>query len=170
MSATTRRRKFWGWGWEGDGLSDSELASLAGIVAARLGSADLTVRPAPEISALSLRAPRLVAPPDSLAGLFSVDTWDRAEHTLGKSFNDLVRGFYGAWDNPPDMVAFPRSEEDVGAVLEWCDVVGAAVIPYGGGSSVAGGIEPDVGPGYEGAVSLDLRFLDRVLELSLIHI
>jgi alkyldihydroxyacetonephosphate synthase len=165
MSAK-RRRKFWGWGWEGDGLTDSELASLAGIVAARLGLADLSVRPAPEISDLSLRAPRLVAPPRSLAGLFSVDPWDRAEHTLGKSFNDLVRGFYGAWDNPPDMVAFPRSEEDVGAVLEWCDVVGAAVIPYGGGSSVAGGIEPDVGPGYEGAVSLDLRFLDRVLEID----
>ena len=52
------------------------------------------------------------------------------------------------------------------ALLDWCGEAGIAAIPYGGGSSVVGGVEPDVGDGYAGAVSIDLRRLDRVLEID----
>src|SRR5205823_5920257 len=48
----------------------------------------------------------------------------------------------------------------------WCSDADAAAIPFGGGSSVAGGVEPDVGDGYRGAVSIDLRNLDGVLEVD----
>ena len=68
--------------------------------------------------------------------------------------------------NAPDVVARPRSEDDVAAVLEWAADAGAAVIPFGGGSSVVGGVEPAVGDGYAGTISLDLRGLDRVLEVD----
>jgi alkyldihydroxyacetonephosphate synthase len=77
-----------------------------------------------------------------------------------------VRAFRGRFDNAPDVVAFPRDEAEVEAVLGWCAEAGAAAIPVGGGTSVVGGVEAAVGPGYEGAVAVDLKRLDRVLEVD----
>jgi alkyldihydroxyacetonephosphate synthase len=77
-----------------------------------------------------------------------------------------VRGLRREYENPPDFVAYPGSEEEVGTVLDWAAGSGVAAIPYGGGSSVAGGIEPDVGEGYAGAVSVDMRHMGRVLEVD----
>jgi len=159
------RRKFWGWGLEGEGLDAGEVEQLGSLAAAHFGLSAPAVQPLPRIEDVRLPEPRL-RPPGTLPEIFSSDRWDRAEHTLGKSFDDLARGLAGRWEHPPDLVAFPRSEAEVVAVLEWCDSAQAAAIPYGGGSSVARGIEPDVGEGYAGAVSVDLRRLDRVLEVD----
>lgn len=159
------RRKFWGWGLEGQGLTGAEIEDLGRILAGRFGVEPPSVRPAPRLDDLRMPEPRH-APPQALAGLMSSDRRDRAEHTLGKSFDDLARGIDGHYENAPDLVAFPRSEQQLTDVLEWCAGARLAAIPYGGGSSVAGGIEPDVGPGYAGAVSVDLRHLDRVLEVD----
>ena len=63
-------------------------------------------------------------------------------------------------------MATPRTEADVADVLDWCAEAGAAAIPYGGGSSVVGGVECDVGDTYRGAVTIDLRHLDQVLEID----
>ena len=160
-----RRRKFWGWGREGDGLTNEEIEMLAGLAAARLGLADLRAQEPPDISEVELRRPR-VAPPPSIAAFTSAEPWDRAEHTLGKSFHDLVRGLRREYAYPPDLVAYPADEGEVAAVLEWASDAHVAAIPYGGGSSVAGGIEPDVGDSYRGAVSIDLRRMGRVVEID----
>jgi alkyldihydroxyacetonephosphate synthase len=63
-------------------------------------------------------------------------------------------------------VARPRTEEELMRVLEWCDGERLAVTPYGGGTSVVGGVDPRPGPGHAGAVSVDLSRLDRVLEVD----
>ena len=68
--------------------------------------------------------------------------------------------------NPPDLVAIPRDEDDIVALLDWCSDAGVAAIPYGGGSSVVGGVECDIDDDYRGAVSIDLRALDQVLEVD----
>jgi alkyldihydroxyacetonephosphate synthase len=159
------RRKFWGWGYEGQGLTESELEDLGQLMAARFGLEPPSPRPPPDLKDIHLPAARVRAP-TALAGLCSADPWDRAEHTLGKSFPDLVRGLDGDYGHAPDLVAFPRDDSEVAALLTWCAEAGLAAIPYGGGSSVVGGIEPDVGAGYAGAVSIDLRQLDRVLEID----
>jgi alkyldihydroxyacetonephosphate synthase len=161
----TRRRKFWGWGYEGEGLTEDELALIARLAAPRLGLDDLRAQDPPDISEIELRPPR-VTPPAALAAFSSADPWDRAEHTLGKSFHDLVRGLRREYAHPPDVVAYPADEEQLTAVLEWASDDRVAAIPYGGGSSVAGGIEPDVGDGYRGAVSVDMRRMGRVLEID----
>ncbi len=75
---------------------------------------------------------------------------------MGKAYRDVVRGFRGVFERTPDMVAFPRDDEDVRRVLEMCEERRLAVIPYGGGTSVVGGVEPRVGLGYRGTVSIDL--------------
>jgi alkyldihydroxyacetonephosphate synthase len=160
-----RRRKFWGWGYEGEGLSSDELALLRRALAERMGLSDLRAVDPPQLADLELRPPRL-SPPAALARFCSADPWDRAEHTLGKSFHDLVRGLRGEYANPPDFVAFPDAEDELVSVLDWASDEDVAVIPYGGGSSVAGGIEPDVGGDFRGAVSVDLRRLGRVLSID----
>ncbi len=159
------RRKFWGWGLEGEGLSASEIEQLGATFAGRLGIDGLRVREPPRVDELELRAPRL-APPASLEAAFSTDPYDRASHTYGKSFRDLVRAFRRDYAHAPDLVAFPRAEGELVSVLEWCSDAGIAAIPFGGGSSVVGGVEPDVGKGYHGAVSVDLRHLQGVLEVD----
>ncbi|HET8954888.1 MAG TPA: FAD-binding oxidoreductase [Solirubrobacterales bacterium] len=96
--------------------------------------------------------------------MFSDDHYQRVSHALGKAYRDVVRGFYGKFENPPDLVAFPRDESEIEAVLSWAEAEGAAVVPFGGGTSVVGGVEPRVGE--RPVVSLDLRKLDRVLEVD----
>jgi alkyldihydroxyacetonephosphate synthase len=159
------RRKFWGWGLEGQGLTVSEIEQLGSAFAGRLGIDGMRPTEPPRVDELELRAPRL-APPASLTAAISTDPYERAAHTYGKSFRDLVRAIRGDFAHAPDLVAFPRSEDELVSVLEWCSGAGAAAIPFGGGSSVVGGVEPDVGDGYRGAVSIDLRHLSGVLELD----
>jgi alkyldihydroxyacetonephosphate synthase len=112
-----------------------------------------------------LPAPR-IAPPAELAAICSRTVRDRAIHAHGQSYRDLIRAFRGRFDHVPDVVARPRNETDVTALLEWSEAVGAAVIPFGGGTSVTGGVEPDVGGGYAGTVCVDLGLMDRVLEVD----
>jgi alkyldihydroxyacetonephosphate synthase len=164
-SQPAARRKFWGWGLEGDGLAADELDQLGAVFADRLGPDAVRALRPPRLEELDLRPPRLV-PPASLEPLFSAERYDRAAHTYGRSFRDLVRAFRRDYAHPPDLVAFPRGERDVVSVLEWCSDAGVAAIPFGGGSSVVGGVEPDVGDGYRGVVSVDLRHLQGVLEVD----
>ena len=159
------RRKFWGWGLEGEGLSASDVEELGATFARRFGLDGVRMQEPPRVEELDLRAPRL-SPPTSLEMAFSEDPYDRAAHTYGRGFRDLVRAFRRDYSHAPDLVAFPRDERGVVSVLEWCGDSGAAAIPFGGGSSVVGGVEPDVGDGYRGVVSIDLRNLAGVLEID----
>jgi alkyldihydroxyacetonephosphate synthase len=111
-------------------------------------------------------APSRLQAPDSLAEILSDERHERLSHALGKAYRDVVRGFRGEFPNPPDLVAHPSDESEVEAVLAFCEEHGAAAIPYGGGTSVVGGVEPRVGDRYRGAVSIDLGRLDRVLEID----
>jgi alkyldihydroxyacetonephosphate synthase len=105
-------------------------------------------------------------PPAGLAEICSSDVYDRASHAYGKGYRDVVRGFRGQFDHAPDVVAYPRDAGEIEALLDWCASRGAAAIPYGGGTSVVGGVEAAVGDAYAGTVTIDLGRLDRVLEVD----
>lgn len=163
MSA--RRRKHWGWGYEDEQLPLAEVRAAAAGLSEHLGFPVGDVEEPVALEAVRLRAARLVAPA-SLSAICSADAHARASHALGKSYSDVVRGFRGQFEHPPDFVAYPREESDVERVLEWCAAERVAVVPYGGGTSVVGGVEPRVGSAYAGVISLDLSLLDRVLEVD----
>jgi alkyldihydroxyacetonephosphate synthase len=166
-AVTIRRRKHWGWGFEDQQPSVTELRALASGPLANLGI-ELSEPESPvALQQLELPPPRVLAP-TALAEICACDEHARASHALGKSYSDVVRGFRGRFDHPPDFVAFPRAEDDVERLLEWCSQERVAVIPYGGGTSVVGGVTPEVAPSYNGAISVDLRALDRVLEVDVI--
>ena len=161
MSAP-RVKSFYAWGYEGEGATPGEIKAFDENLARRFRTA-FDVMPPPTVEEISLRLPRVWVP-SSLAEIVSTDQRDRLEHSYGKNWYDVARMFFRAVPNPPDAIAFPRDEADIVRVLDWCDSIGAAVIPYGGGSSVVGGIEPPESA--PRAVTIDLRHFDRVLEID----
>ncbi|WP_069165490.1 FAD-binding oxidoreductase [Nocardia altamirensis] len=163
MSAKTR--SWWGWGNVEDAVDGAERAALTTRVAAILPGADLTAHEPPSIGSLALPEPRIAAP-DALAAVVSTDPADRAAHAHGQAFRDVVRNLLGDVQTPPDLVVRPRTEADVVDVLDWASRANIAVIPFGGGTSVVGGIEPRLDGDFAGAVSLDLGALDQVLEVD----
>ena len=165
MATATRRLKHWGWGYEDQQPPRDQVEGIARAVTDRLGfEVDEIEEPVP-LDAVELPAPR-ITPPKPFAEMFSSDRYDRVAHSLGKSYRDVVRGFRGDFPNPPDLVAYPESAEDVDIVLNYCADEGAAAIPFGGGTSVVGGVEPRMCEEYPGVVSIDLTRMDRVLEVD----
>jgi alkyldihydroxyacetonephosphate synthase len=165
-----RLRKHWGWGFEDQQPTLAEVgAAAAGLTAhlrPALGNVALgEVEDPVALDAVELPAPRIDAP-SSLADICVADAHARATHALGKSYADVVRGFRGRFAHPPDCVAHPRDESDVERLLEWCAAERVAAIAYGGGTSVVGGVTPDIDARYNGAVSIDLSALNRVLEVD----
>ena len=157
-------RKFWGWGVEGEGPGPDQVRGIGQILSTRFG-VDLAYVAQPRIEDVALPPPR-VAPPSALARLCSATELDRASHTYGKSYRDVVRGHARRFDHPPDFVARPQAEADVVRLLDWAGSAGVAVVPYGGGSSVVGGVACEPGDGYAGVVSLDLGAMGRVVEID----
>jgi alkyldihydroxyacetonephosphate synthase len=163
----TRALKHWGWGYEDEQPTPAELRGAAALFAERFGFGFGSTEPdAPvPLSEVSLPAPRL-RPPPALAPICSTSDYERALHCYGRSYVDVVRAFRGRLDHPPDVVARPRDEGEVLATLEWAVSAGAAVIPFGGGTSVVGGVEPAGCEEYAGVVTIDMKALDRVLDVD----
>ena len=158
----SRARSWWGWGYADAALP---AADLAGTVRATLGfGADYAEDPVP-LAAITLPAPRL-RPPRALREISSVTPFDRVRCSIGQAYRDVVRVFRGRVDHPTDVVVRPRTERQVVAALEWAAGANAAVIPYGGGTSVVGGIEPRVPAGFDGVITLDLREMAAVTEVD----
>jgi alkyldihydroxyacetonephosphate synthase len=161
----TRRLKHWGWGYEDEQPSPDELRQTTAFLAGHLGFGSAEPEEPVPIESVSLPEPRL-QPPSPLEHICRQDTYERALHAYGRSYSDIVRAFRGRFDHPPDVVAHPGDESEVQAVLDWAVEAGAAVIPFGGGTSVVGGVEGAVSDDYAGVVTIDLKALDQVLEVD----
>jgi alkyldihydroxyacetonephosphate synthase len=161
------RLKHFGWGREGEGLTAEEESFALARYRKLFGVEKFEeAPPAPRLAEIAFRPPRL-APPPALAKLCSSEAYDRAAHSYGKSYADTVRGLLGDYASAPDLVAYPRDAADVATILDWAGSAQAAVIPFGGGSSVVGGVEPRALPArYKAALALDLKHLGRVLEVD----
>ena len=160
-----RRLKFWGWGYEDQQPPLDELRSAGAAIREQLGFEPAEVEEPPRIEDVELPAPR-VEPPAALAAICSDSTHERASHAYGRSYRDIVRALRRRFDHPPDLVARPRTEQQLEQLLDWCAHERIAAIPFGGGTSVVGGVEPAVGEDFSGAVSVDLKAMDRVLEVD----
>ena len=159
-----KKLKFWGWGYEGEGLNPEETKRLKTVYFDRFGI-DFGKPNPPAIDEIDLDPPRL-KPPSSLAGILSDEPYQRLLHSYGKSYPDAVRVFALDFRSAPDLVAFPRNEDDVRAILDWAAGQDAAVTPFGGGSSVVGGVETLHDDRFSGTVSLDLKGLNQLIEID----
>jgi alkyldihydroxyacetonephosphate synthase len=161
--------RWWGWGEDGHDVTLPEhalamLRSELGIdpAAGARPVALEDVRLADSRLDGSVRA-RLVA----VAGEQHVleDRAARVGHAAGRSYPDLVRLRTGELAGAPDAVVVPGSTEQVQALLAACAEARVAVVPFGGGTSVVGGVDP-VADGFPAVISLDLHRLDRLLAVD----
>jgi alkyldihydroxyacetonephosphate synthase len=160
--------KWWGWGEEQHTFTLPAPQQFWAFVRSRLGEpgvgqrieslAEVVVPPSRlESKALdALRAATGAEPP-------TVDSADRIVHSLGKGYCDLVRIRRGEIPHATDAVIYPETEEQVAALLNAAAERGIAVIPFGGGTSVVGGVEP---LGAKPTLTLDLRRMNRLLRLD----
>jgi alkyldihydroxyacetonephosphate synthase len=165
--APTRRRNLWGWGFA-DRFPDLEARrTLAGLVRVLLPHSQPSPLPLP--SQVAAVAPGSAAVPPAIASMCSADPQDRACHRRGKSYPDLVAGFSADYDGAPDFVARPGSAHEVSAILAECASHRLAIVPFGGGTSVVGGVDSSLGPWrdrFAGVVSLDLERLTGLWDLD----
>jgi alkyldihydroxyacetonephosphate synthase len=158
----TRTRSWWGWGWEEEALTGAALEGVGALLAARFGHAPSEpVTPAAP-GTVAVPPPRVTLPAVWQA-LGSDEPADRLRHGHSASFREVVRALHGDVPHPPDLVLRPRTAADVAGLLEWAGDAGVAVVPWGGGTSVVGGVTP---PGDRPAVSLDLEHLDAVVSVD----
>jgi alkyldihydroxyacetonephosphate synthase len=159
--APRRDSKWWGWGDPGVSpeLDDEALATLR----ERVGE----LRPSPRATDLErFELPEPAALPAALTeavgeGRVFASTEDRVRHATGRGYADLARLRGGRLEGAPDAVLVPADAEAVKRALRVCAEEGVAVVPFGGGTSVVGGVEPLRGS-HQRLVSLDLAGLRGV--------
>lgn len=157
---TSRTRSWWGWGYADAHPDDAECVAMGALLPGTLARP----LPVPRVADLAIGHPA-VAPPSSLTHLVSTDPETRAAHSMGKAYRDVVRALRGRPGRIPDLVARPTGDQEVADLLDWAGEHGVAVVPFGGGSSVVGGVEYR-GDTHRAVLSLDLTSMDRVLEID----
>ncbi|WP_396446161.1 FAD-binding oxidoreductase [Actinomadura sp.] len=155
-----------GWGdpAEAAPLPEPTVALLRDMLGVRPAAA-----PPVALAAMKVAEPRL--PGEDLTALAGVvgdgnvraDAESRIRHTRGKSTPDLLRIRAGETSDAPDAVVLPGSHDEVLAVLRICAARRIAVVPFGGGTSVVGGLAPR---GADVFVALDLRRMDRLVAVD----
>ena len=158
------------WARWGDPAEAKPLPDTArGLVEMAFGPAD-----AQETVALEdVRLPEPALGEDLVEGLRALvggdhvrlDHETRVRHTRGKSTPDLLKMRHGDGSDAPDAVVLPASHDEVLALLGWAGEHQVAVVPFGGGTSVVGGLAARR-DGYAGVVALDLARLDRLVSVD----
>lgn len=162
--AEDRRRSVWAWGWADREPTREDQDRLAKLVEGMLGFPERPRLGPPDLDAVDLAQPRMEPPEIPGAGA-TTEQRSRMLHTFGKAYRDVVRNLHGVFDPAPDVVARPADEVAIEALLAWAVEENVAVVPFGGGTSVVGGVEYD-GAGYAGVLSLDLSRMDAILEVD----
>jgi alkyldihydroxyacetonephosphate synthase len=155
-------RSFWTWGFASDEPDEAARRAAAKNLSERFGR-EVSPPPIPAIEDIELR-PARVKVPGALADFVGSDHRERVLHTYGGHMLELLSALRGQFDNPPDAVAHPRTEDELEAVLAWCDANGHTAIPYGGATSVVWGL--NVPEGAPSAVTIDMDQFHRVLEID----
>lgn len=161
MSTPRRDSKWWGWG---DPAIEPELDGEAlAVLRERIGG----LEPWPLAAELDrFELPEAEALPATLIDAVGADavftsSEDRVRHATGCGYADLARLRGGRLEAAPDAVLLPADADAVRRVLQVCAAEGIAVVPFGGGTSVVGGVEPLRGP-HSRLISLDLAHLQKV--------
>ncbi|MGN6325682.1 FAD-binding oxidoreductase [Pseudolysinimonas sp.] len=168
-----KHMKWWGWGVEGVGFHWQDKPGFAPIVMKAIGLDLHTASPVekPVFEDLSIAGP--VVSDDLLATLkgivgdddATIAPMERVVHTYGKSLRDLVRIRADAVERYVDVVVYPDDEQEVQAVVDAAVAADAVIIPFGGGSNIAGSLEP-MKDETRAVISLDLGRLNRLVSID----
>ncbi len=162
------RMRWWGWGdpQHGPALNPHTLQLLRETVG-------VAQTPRAPVALEAVRLPRTRLDESASAALAAIvgteavrdDHLERVAHAAGKGYVDLVRMRAGTPAGAPDAVVLPQTHAQVQAVLELCANRSLAVVPFGGGTSVVGGVEPLSG-GHAAVIALDTCRMAQIAELD----
>ncbi len=166
-----RQRSLWAWGWADKFPDEGTRKGMTAMVGALVPGVAPALRPLPPDEPVVPDSP--VRAPDSIAAFSTQEPRERAARTRGRAFLDVLAGFGGDFAGAPDLVARPRSTEEVERLLEVANQRGWWVVPFGGGTSVVGGVDSAWARAHDGVatqhvpvVSLDLGGLSGVYEVD----
>ncbi len=138
----------------------TQVFGVSGNPVARRDEGDVPLRESALTAARRAGLVEVVGP-----GNVSADHRDRLRHAGGKSTPDLLRRRAEGPQDAPDAVVFPADHDEVLAVLAYCARHAIAVVPFGGGTSVVGGVDPVRGR-FGAVIALDLRRLGGLTEID----
>lgn len=161
----SKQLKYWGWGYENTPINSDSFQQLTSFIKMAFEIEQFEQLVPLPIEQLHLRTPRFELPAD-LKNLCSSETYDRARHSYGKSFRDVWRGLHGQFPNPPDYVAFPKTENDIVELMAFAKKNKISLVPFGGGSSVVGGVEGTTNEQYQGFITVNMKHFDQILEID----
>ena len=171
QSVGVKHMKWYGWGLEGHAFSHEDKPKLAPFVRKAVGlDLDQPAEPPLDFEDLDIpdsRADRSLL--DTLAEALGddyvvTDPLDRIVHTYGKSIRDLYRIRRGDIPRVPDVIVYPGDESQVEAVVQAGLTADAVIIPFGGGSNIAGSLTPPDDP--RPIISLDLGRLNKLIDID----
>ncbi len=171
MSVDRATIKWNGWGWAAHKDSLAAREDVWAWLAEELGMPSLLATPARPLDNIALPethlAPGVRAKLVEMLGPERVrdDVYERAFHALGQSYHDLLRLRAGDLSAAPDAVLYPRGSDEVLALLAFAAERDIAVVPYGGGTSVVGGVNGTRGA-FHSLVTLDLSGMNRLLDID----
>ncbi len=144
------------WQWMADTFGLDALPETPGLPLERIAlpAATLDTRVLAELAGLA--APERV----------KTDDYERAFHARGQSYYDLIHLRAGKIDRAPDAVVYPEDAAEVQALVEFAVQEKLTLIPFGGGSSVVGGVNACAAAGQQGILTLDMTLMDKLLEID----
>src|SRR5690606_698641 len=165
--------KWWGWGVEGVGFRHEDKPGFAPFVLDAVGLDLATARPVgqPDFAELTLADP--IVPDAFREALVDIvgpdfvtsDPMERVVHSYGKSLRDLVRIRSNRVERAVDLVVYPADEDDVQRIVDAAVAADVVIIPFGGGSNIAGSLEPLPGE-RRPVLSLDMGRMNSVIEID----
>ncbi|MGN6517415.1 MAG: FAD-binding oxidoreductase [Rhizomicrobium sp.] len=171
MSIDRTKISWNGWGWTAHKDEVAGNDAVWSWLASEVGMPSLLATPPRALEDVPIAPSRLPATErDHLARIVGADRvseskFDRAFHARGRSYHDLLHLRAGSLSSAPDAVVYPRSTEDVLAILAVASERGIAVIPYGGGTSVVGGVTGTPGE-FAAAISLDMSGMSKLIGID----
>lgn len=172
MKYDRRHLKWNGWGWTDQQFSLDRPEALWHFLRDELHLDALPETPSVPLDALSPSEVRLTSKQiDALKARCAPDrvrtsAYERIYHATGRSYHDLLRLRTGAIDTFPDAIVYPETHREVEQIVAFADAHDLALIPFGGGSSVVGGVDPTCAADQKGTITLDMMRMNRMLDVN----
>lgn len=164
FSYKMERTKWWGWGLENKSYGLKENKKILSYLQEKL---ELDPKEYLALKFEGIQLPQTSIPKEIIAEMSMLtkvctDKYERLTHCMGKGYKDLTRIRKGEISKAPEIVAYPESCEELEKILSYAKEKKLKIVPFGGGTSVVGGVETTC----EGTICIDMKKLNKILSID----
>lgn len=159
-----KQTKWWGWGLENKTYGLKRNKKILGYLQEEL-NLDLKEHSAPKLEDIQLPQINISQEVVAEMSMFTkvyIDKYERLTHCMGKGYKDLVRIRRGEISKAPEIIAYPENCKELEKILSYAKEKKLRIIPFGGGTSVVGGVETTC----KGTICVDMKKLNKVLSID----